>query len=584
MAKSKYTAQRTFARHKAMAELVAHSEKAYNAILDKMLKELTKYIRKEVMQGVALKKAEDDNEGMYGFVKDVDWPDDGMVAFQSGTDDSDSPFSVRRFQLEKKMSLLTPSQMEEVKRIIRDYHLAYAVGVLGPDSIPPADVQRLMDLGIVAQDLAYVYQPGPNEKPPDSVRLTDMAYQYGNNLGGPNRKKIVDLGYDAFQTHLQETEPKFTPVDRQAMGWARYNAGEHIRGFGDKVANQVSTLIRDADAEERRKYVGTVRRELEANIDHKATWRKLATEIGHATEDWTRDVQRIAATEKQYAMQEGTVRAISKGREPEDIRVAKIPSPDACKHCIRLHLTAGAGSPPRIFKMSELLANGTNVGRKAADWKPTVGPVHPWCGCSLVEIPDGWGFNEDGDMVPASELKKGEDVVRPYMTYGDSVPTHGVTVRVADPQKAKVIAHIIAEAPPEIFHKDVGITLITTDMPRPLNPLEDNDYAYWTKNEIRISQTLPIERLPRVLRHEIGHSLNVYLMKKYADSQKVRLWHKRLWDISKQEGWVSSYADKLPIENAAEVTRMYLFERSRLEEKHPKQYAFVHADYKAIFE
>lgn len=73
----------------------------------------------------------------------------------------------------------------------------------------------------------------------------------------------------------------------------------------------------------------------------------------------------------------------------------------AVHNCLRLHL--GPDGNPRLFRLSTLEANGTNVGKKAADWKPGVGPVHPHCQCVLQRVPTGWGFDEDGDLVPGGK-------------------------------------------------------------------------------------------------------------------------------------------------------------------------------------
>lgn len=54
-----------------------------------------------------------------------------------------------------------------------------------------------------------------------------------------------------------------------------------------------------------------------------------------------------------------------------------------CKHCIRLYLTDGIGSEPRLFSYEELAANSTNVGRNVNDWKPTIYATHPYCRCDL---------------------------------------------------------------------------------------------------------------------------------------------------------------------------------------------------------
>lgn len=555
-ARRKY-GKRTFARERALEQALGRYREAYEQTVDKLFKEVMRFIGEDIVGApMKLKKAD------------------------------------ARREVARKISLLTPKQLETIKQIVRDYHYAFAAGAIGPDAIPAADLARLKKTGIVPSDLSTIFKAGPGDPEIAVMRVTDLAYQYGEVLGDARQKDAArKMGVGDFEAHLEATRQELSPVEREAMVWGRFNAGQHIQGMGDRLSLETGALIATADAEQRRRYLGTVQREVEDAIDQRETWRELASEIGHATEDWSRDMQRVGATEMQFAMQEAQARSIAKrADDPDDVRVAKVPAPDACPDCTRLHLTAGPGSPPRIFKLSELQANGTNVGRKRQQWKATVGPVHPWCGCEIVEVPEGWGFDEDGDLVPDVLLKKGDhrladtdEMVKAHLSYGDSVPEVGLAVRVADPVKRQVIERVLEEAPPEIFRKDTGVTLITTDMPRPQNPLDDHDFAYWTGNEIRLSQTLEVERIPRVLRHELGHSLNVWLMHQLGGVDAVRAWHDRLWELSAEEGYVSDYAAKLPIENAAEVTRMYLFERPRLMLHYPQQFAFCHRDYKAIF-
>lgn len=66
-----------------------------------------------------------------------------------------------------------------------------------------------------------------------------------------------------------------------------------------------------------------------------------------------------------------------------------------CKHCVRLYLTSGIGSEPKIFKLSELIANGSNIGKKVADWKPTLDPIHPYCRCNLMYLSNSLNFKWD---------------------------------------------------------------------------------------------------------------------------------------------------------------------------------------------
>jgi hypothetical protein len=154
---------------------------------------------------------------------------------------------------------------------------------------------------------------------------------------------------------------------------------------------------------------------------------------------------------------------------------------------------------------------------------------------------------------------------------------------VSDPVKRAAVEAVINRTPPELFDKRVGVTLITHDHPRTENPMDDHDLAYWTGNEIRIATQLPAERIPEVLRHELGHSLNVYLMHKWGGTAPVRKWHNRLYQVSKREGFVSDYAKTLPIENAAETTKLYLYDRRRLVLHYPKTFAVLDAAYRDLW-
>ena len=270
--------------------------------------------------------------------------------------------------------------------------------------------------------------------------------------------------------------------------------------------------------------------------------------------------------------------------DPKNIMVAKIPSSDACDFCKRLHLEGGK---PRVFALAELKENGTNVGRKRRDWQAVVGPTHPWCSCAIVYVPSGWNFNKEHLLMPDKlqrsymldhDLRKAQD-----MTYTASVPDKGVVVRVADPRLREAVEAVLAKTPAEIFDKHIGVTLITTDMPRIQNPLEEHDLAYWTANEIRLMHDLDPEKVGRVLPHEIGHSLNVYLIAQLGSVPAVRKWHDELWAVSKDEGFVSKYAAREPIENAAEVTMLYLYDRARLMLEYPRQFSFCHKAYNGIF-
>lgn len=52
--------------------------------------------------------------------------------------------------------------------------------------------------------------------------------------------------------------------------------------------------------------------------------------------------------------------------------------------CRRLHLHTDGS--PRVYHLSTLIENGTNVGRTKSEWKVVVGGTHPGCRCLLRRV------------------------------------------------------------------------------------------------------------------------------------------------------------------------------------------------------
>lgn len=557
-------------RYRPMAELHEHELAAYRELTRRMLAALTSYLETHVIHG-AFGKAD-------RFHADTDWV------------------------------LITPLQLEALRSIIGDHHEAYVAGMLSPGLLTPQELQRLIDAGILPQDLAFVAQPGPQELPPQAQAAVEQAYRYGRALAAePSRERQGMLRTIPFEEYKKRPPQPLGRTEREAIHWAEEHAAEHVRGLSKRIAADLTSQVVAAateharDEHEQEYEIGEspltredIKDTVIESIKKRESWRKIVTNLGDKSNDWSRDLGRIAATEKTRALQEGFVRGLAKQqrKDPAKIRVAKMPAPTACKHCVALHLTGGPGSPPHIFPLSELIANGSNVGKKARDWLPTVGPVHPWCQCEIVHVPEGWVFDDAGQMVPElltrSErfqidlVKSATAWAEKIASYSDSVPETGVSVRVGDPSIRMVVEEVLSRTPQALFTKLTGVTLITTDSDRESSHLESGDWAYWAGNEIRLHQTLPLKKVRRVLEHEIGHALNVHVFHQLGSVQAVQGWHDALWLISEREGFVSLYAQRSPLENAAEATRWYLYYRSRLMRDFPRQFTFLRKAYKAL--
>lgn len=99
-------------------------------------------------------------------------------------------------------------------------------------------------------------------------------------------------------------------------------------------------------------------------------------------EDWSflgNSISYVSET----ALNQGKASEIKLKSNDEDPLVYKVPVGDekTCSNCKRAYLNSNGS--PKIFRLSELEGNGTNIGLKPAEWKPTLGGIHNHCRCLL---------------------------------------------------------------------------------------------------------------------------------------------------------------------------------------------------------
>lgn len=118
---------------------------------------------------------------------------------------------------------------------------------------------------------------------------------------------------------------------------------------------------------------------------------------------WRHRYSTIVRTEKARAENFGALSAIlhnNPGKKPEEIQAFKAGrnahNPLTCKYCAKFWFEAD-GVTPKVYPLSELISNGSNIGRKAADWLPTIDSSHPNCAHYLVELKPGFTI-ENGDL------------------------------------------------------------------------------------------------------------------------------------------------------------------------------------------
>ncbi len=256
--------------------------------------------------------------------------------------------------------LLTVEQINKLKQIIADYHSAFVLTWYGPRALPESMATRLRDLGL------YV---------PDRVTATD-AYLYGRLLQQLNTPQAAQMSFNDFQSYVRANPMQLSPIEEHAVSLAASRGAQYVVGLGNTVAQDTGRVAVEADGQLRRIMKEAIRDTVAQGIAERKTVKDIKSNLGHLTGDWTRDLDRIAATEVSLAMNEGVAAAV-RDEHGDDSEVSVRSRRGCCPECEKAY--KGEDGAPIIFRLTDLEANGTNYKKKKADKLPVVPPYHPNC-------------------------------------------------------------------------------------------------------------------------------------------------------------------------------------------------------------
>lgn len=288
---------------------------------------------------------------------------------------------------------LSPTQRLRVRQAIRDGHLAFLAEVFGPTAIDREDHDRLLAAGKIR---------GDGLLPQDAAA---SAHAVGAIAVGSEADALSDPG--EFWRRVGDDLQVITEAEREATALLRDRVGEHVRALGARLEEAAGRAMVDVDDASRRRRLTGAAGGASAADEVLARVRKAAAEL-------RRDWLRVAHTELHNAAEEAKAVALAHRAPGRDPRVFKRPRADACAFCRLLYLKSD-GVTPRVFRLSQLLANGSNVGRRAGrparsgksrtEWKAVVGAAHPFCLCELSVLVGGTSFDARGQLVHVSVEK-----------------------------------------------------------------------------------------------------------------------------------------------------------------------------------
>lgn len=303
--------------------------------------------------------------------------------------------------------IFSKEKLEEILRIIDFQHTMFIGNNVGVDLLTDEDRALLKRYGVNVNDIKKDFTQ------------YEQSFYFGRLAQALGDKNASKLGYNDFFKYLRKGQ--YIPLnqrEKDTLNFAKQRTYSHIKGLGQRVRQTTEGIIITEDQKNRDTYEKTIKNSIERAIAERDTINSVVSEIGNKTGDWGRDLGRIAATEMQYAYEEGRA-AEAERKGGKEALVYKDAYPQACRFCIKFYTTGGIGTKPKVYKLSELRANGTNIGRKQADWQATLGPVHPFCRCNLNYIPQGYVWDEEKQDFHPPKIDK-------------DTPKKGITITVGD--------------------------------------------------------------------------------------------------------------------------------------------------------
>lgn len=284
--------------------------------------------------------------------------------------------------------LFTEKQIEKLTGIVDVKITTLLAQILGKDQLTDYDRSLLVQYNIDIDKLVSIFPP------------YWQAYMFGRLTGiltPQQASSLTSVDYSTYLRKKQYVPP--TQLEKEEYDISVKRTYSHIKGLGDKIKTYLIGDIHQQELEQlmiRKKHrEEVVSTSISEGILNRKSIQQITSDIGNELKQWDRDWTRIVETECQNIYNMGRAQIYSQKEDGMNTLVYKDVFPLACRHCISLYLTGGIGSKPIIFKLSKLIENGSNVGKKVRDWKATINIVHPFCRCELRYIPKGYVWNEE---------------------------------------------------------------------------------------------------------------------------------------------------------------------------------------------
>lgn len=290
--------------------------------------------------------------------------------------------------------VFTQAQINDMLSILTRYQLTFILNQLGPTYLTQSEKALLLAAGIDVNK--YVNKKG----------VIEHAFYFGilADAIGDDRAKKMD--YPQFQKFLaSKNYIPLTAEEEYALQQVKNRAYTDITNLGARMRSSLSNSVLRSNQQQSLIVQKMIRSKTIKAIELRSGARALAADLANTSQDWEVDWLRIAYYLTHEAYNAGRAQDILKNHGA-NAEVYFDVYEGACKRCKELYLEDpdDPDSKPIVFKLNDIIANGNNIGRKSADWKPTISPTHPYCRCTInYKDPD---LEWDADLRAFVKVKK----------------------------------------------------------------------------------------------------------------------------------------------------------------------------------
>lgn len=277
--------------------------------------------------------------------------------------------------------------LEKIRKIIDKHYKRLTVSVLGRSAFTANELRELESQGVDIDN-------------PDSF----IELVYNHNFLNPALESDKPTSVEDMKS--QQSMPGVIPKG-EAHDYTVESLNDKTKQLIDKLKSNVQTniegIIYQNNDDYKRNALQNLDRAFQADeLIKESSLGKVKQKLRDTAKDANRDWQRVALTEMGNAIGAASVDRIvslNVDKDLTEVYVYRIPVNDekTCKYCRRFY-NADDGSQ-KIYKLSTLLANGTNYGKKTDQWQPVTGSTHPNSRTSqVIEIPPGWAIEAGGKL------------------------------------------------------------------------------------------------------------------------------------------------------------------------------------------